>query len=112
MILPKPPTPPRVEDEALAAYLEQVYNWSEDLVRATQSAIDELKVQTLKRGEPVLLPAYQVAALLNDAQTPRAGTTPDGLYKLVYALDETGGAQPAFADGTTFRRVTDRAVVS
>ena len=31
---------------------------------------------------------------------------------LVYVTDEAGGAVPAFSDGTNWRRVTDRAVVS
>lgn len=31
---------------------------------------------------------------------------------LVYVSDETGGAVPAFSDGTDWRRVTDRVVVS
>jgi|OM-RGC.v1.029205474 hypothetical protein len=112
MILPKPPLPPEDADESLAQYYEAMYKWGVDLVRVMQDAIDELQVQTLKRGEPVLLPAYQVAALLDNAETPRTGVTPDGLYKLVYVLDEAGGAQPAATDGTDFRRLTDRAIVS
>lgn len=31
---------------------------------------------------------------------------------LIYVSNESGGAVPAFADGTNWRRVTDRAVVS
>lgn len=31
---------------------------------------------------------------------------------MVYVSNETGGAVPAFSDGTNWRRVTDRAVVS
>lgn len=31
---------------------------------------------------------------------------------LIYVSDETGGAVVAFSDGTDWRRVTDRAVVS
>lgn len=30
----------------------------------------------------------------------------------IYVSDESGGAQPAFSDGTNWRRYTDRAVVS
>lgn len=32
--------------------------------------------------------------------------------RLIYVTDEAGGAAPAFSDGTDWRRVTDRAVVS
>lgn len=31
---------------------------------------------------------------------------------LIYVSDESGGAVPAFSDGTDWRRVTDRTVVS
>lgn len=31
---------------------------------------------------------------------------------IIYVSDETGGATIAFSDGTDFRRVTDRAIVS
>jgi hypothetical protein len=31
---------------------------------------------------------------------------------LIYVSDEVGGAVPAFSDGTNWRRVTDRAIVS
>lgn len=35
-----------------------------------------------------------------------------GAGKLVYVSDETGGAVIAFSDGTNWRRVTDRTIVS
>ena len=31
---------------------------------------------------------------------------------IVYCTDETGGSIPAFYDGTNWRRVSDRAIVS
>lgn len=42
------------------------------------------------------------------ATVPSAATS--GLW--IYVTDESGGAIPAFSDGTDWRRVTDRAVVS
>jgi hypothetical protein len=42
-------------------------------------------------------------------------TLPDAtLYggAMIYVSNETGGAQPAFSDGTNWRRFTDRAIVS
>jgi hypothetical protein len=41
-------------------------------------------------------------------------TLPDagGDFRLIYVSDEAGGAVVAFNDGTNWRRVTDRAVVS
>lgn len=52
---------------------------------------------------PPVLPTYTVATL------PSAATYARGL---IYVSDETGGAVPAFSDGTNWRRVTDRNIVS
>lgn len=57
---------------------------------------------TLDVGGPLGLKTCLKAAL------PAA--TPAG--QLIYVSDEAGGATPAFADGTNWRRVADRAVVS
>ena len=55
-------------------------------------------------GERVsALPEFTVATLPSAPDNPRM---------LIYVSDETGGAVPAFSDGTNWRRVTDRAVVS
>ena len=51
-----------------------------------------------------LVTNYTVAAL------PSATTR--GAGALVFVTNESGGAVPAFSDGTNWRRVTDRAVVS
>ena len=32
--------------------------------------------------------------------------------QMIYVTNETGGAVPAFYDGASFRRVTDRAIIS
>lgn len=39
-------------------------------------------------------------------------SAPDNPRMMIYVSNETGGAVPAFSDGTNWRRVTDRAVVS
>ena len=55
------------------------------------------------------------ATLLVQAKTytvltvPTASSYPRGI---IYVSDETGGATLAFSDGTNWRRVQDRAVVS
>jgi hypothetical protein len=54
-------------------------------------------------GAQVQLQPYTVLTL-PDATTKAGG--------MIYVSDETGGAVPAFTDGTDWRRVTDRAVVS
>jgi hypothetical protein len=50
----------------------------------------------------LVLPPYTVMTL------PSA--SPSG--QMIYVTDESGGAVPAFSDGTDWRRVTDRAVIS
>lgn len=53
-------------------------------------------------AQPRKLPTFAVSTL------PKA--TPAG--QMVFVADEAGGAVPAFSDGTNWRRVTDRAIVS
>lgn len=53
------------------------------------------------------LPVFTVAQLTG-TEVP-ASSRPNGL---VMVSDETGGIVPAFSDGTNWRRVTDRAVIS
>lgn len=52
---------------------------------------------------PPVLPTYTVATVPNVATFARG---------LIYVSNETGGATVAFSDGTNWRRVQDRAVVS
>jgi hypothetical protein len=54
-------------------------------------------------SQPVILPAYPVGSL---------PTAVGAVGALVYVSNESGGAVIAFSDGTDWRRVTDRAVVS
>lgn len=49
------------------------------------------------------LPVYTVSTV------PAAATYPNSM---IYISNETGGATPAFSDGTNWRRVTDRTVIS
>jgi predicted Rdx family selenoprotein len=65
-------------------------------VRRAAQAINQLITRAPTLQE------YTVATL------PDAG----GDFRLIYVSDEAGGAIPAFNDGTDWRRVTDRAVVS
>lgn len=57
---------------------------------------------------PFMIKAYTVATL------PSANEWSDNstFSSFVYVTDETGGAIPAFSDGTNWRRVTDRTIVS
>jgi hypothetical protein len=53
-------------------------------------------------SKPVVVPSFTVAGV------PTAATA----GQVVYVSNETGGAVLAFADGTNWRRVTDRAVIA
>ena len=81
---------------------------SEDLGLVTDTpASIQIDMETVAIGGPVypsqlVIPSYAVAGL--PSVTPAA--------QLVYVSDESGGAVPAFSDGTNWRRVTDRAVVT
>lgn len=52
---------------------------------------------------PAVLASFTVATV------PTASLYTGGM---IYVSNETGGAVPAFSDGTNWRRVTDRAIVS
>lgn len=69
------------------------------------TGVTDLRELRLIPKSPLLpqLPSYTVATL------PSAATYVRGL---IYVSNEAGGAVPAFSDGTNWRRVTDRAVVS
>jgi hypothetical protein len=54
------------------------------------------------KAVPLYLQSYTVAGL---PSASKAGG-------MIYVSNETGGAVPAFSDGTNWRRVTDRAIVS
>lgn len=57
----------------------------------------------LSGQEPIALASYTVATVPSAILNPAA---------LIYVTNETGGAVPAFSDGTDWRRVTDRAIIS
>jgi len=69
-----------------------------------QSFFDDLeqKLNESLFGDQVELTSYTVLTL------PTVTTKPG----LIFVSDESGGAVPAFSDGTDWRRVTDRVVVS
>lgn len=68
-----------------------------------QALVDTLTVERdLESGTALVLASYGVASV------PRASRP--GV--VLYIPDESGGAVPAFSDGTNWRRVTDRAIIS
>ena len=71
--------------------------WMQFFSREVERYID------VRMGLPVRLPEYTAANL------PDAG---DYIRCWIYVSDESGGAVPAFSDGVSWRRGTDRAVVT
>lgn len=67
------------------------------------NAINSLIAMHNAPFEPVLLPTYVKTAL------PSAVTY---INSMIIVSNETGGLTPAFSDGTNWRRVADRAIVS
>lgn len=58
---------------------------------------------TVATTGPINLASYTVAGVPTAADYPNS---------LVYVSNESGGATPAFSDGTNWRRVADRAIIS
>ena len=80
---------------------------SEDLGEITVAVTIEYDLGTIVTSgliypDQLVLPSYTVSTL------PSASV----VGSFIYVSNETGGAVPAFADGTNWRRVTDRAIVS
>jgi hypothetical protein len=76
------------------------------LVEAVRFRATDLATQcagAVIAGGPVVLPSFTVGTL------PSASLWTRGL---IYVSDDVGGTTPAFSDGTNWRRVADRAVVS
>lgn len=63
--------------------------------------------------QPPMLPSYTVAQVAQlDVSEFYSSASSNAYSKIIFVTNEAGGAVPAFCDGTNFRRVTDRAVVS
>lgn len=65
--------------------------------------------RVLQRTDDVLGFGYLKLASFTVATVPSASNNP---RVLIYVSNETGGATVAFSDGTSWRRVQDRAVIS
>lgn len=108
----KVPNTPALSRPPFRADINALFRWAGDIVRSMFNALTDHafrlnRVLPVDGSEamtgPMVLVSYTVATL------PSAATYVRGV---VYVSDETGGAVPAFSDGTNWRRVTDRAVVS
>ena len=106
MISTELPKPPVIEaDISAERQLELQYRYIVELHDKLSTILESMAEQMLVKGQPVPIPRRTVADLLANAQGARG-------LNLAYAEDEAGGAVPVFSDETTWRRTTDRAVVS
>lgn len=90
-------------DDLITTLIEDAITDGEvDKAPSSNAVFDALELKQTA-GEIPILPTYTVAGV------PSAATNARGL---IYVSNETGGATVAFSDGTDWRRVQDRAVVS
>jgi hypothetical protein len=82
---------------------------SEDLGLITSIITESYDLGTISIGG-LIYPAQFVLPSFTVAELGNIGTNPAG--QMVFCVNESGGAVPAFSDGTNWRRVTDRAVIS
>jgi hypothetical protein len=89
--------------------ITQAVTVSEDLGLVTDIATVEydlglIVTSGIIQPDSLILPSKTVAELANLSASPAA--------QFVYCSNESGGSVPAFSDGTNWRRVTDRAIVT
>lgn len=82
------------------------YDRSNNFFAFTIGSTSKLTVSSTRTSftTPARLASYTVATV------PNAGTSGSGA--MIYISDMAGGAEPAFSDGTNWRRCTDRTVAS
>lgn len=80
-----------------------LYNEIQAILRSIRQAFQRHADAVNSIYDGPTLPSYTVGTLPSASGWAR---------RMVYVSDEAGGAVPAFSDGTNWRRVTDRAVVS
>lgn len=89
--------------------VEETVTSEEDLGLITSAATIEYDLGTIVVGgvlypEQLVLPSFTVAEL--------GGISTNPAGQMVFCSNESGGSVPAFSDGTNWRRVTDRQIVS
>lgn len=86
----------------LLRHSQDVSAWAAELNRVLEVTVSNILQTKQTTGAIHRLPSFEVADLPSAA--------PAG--QMIYVSDETGGAVVAYSDGTDWRRVTDRTVVS
>ena len=92
---------PQVNDPWAAALTSALTKFFGEIVQRSNASI------TADGETPMIKPIRLQSVLVADL-LPAAGWTGG----FIFVSNEAGGAVPAFSDGTNWRRVTDRAIVS
>jgi hypothetical protein len=91
-------------------------DWLNAVQNELENVITDAGIELSKASNSQLLAAIVIlVAKYMVPETYTVSTLPDAsanARKIIYVSDETDGAVLAFSDGTNWRRVTDRAVVS
>lgn len=97
----------RIPDAPASTDPAGMVRWMRQAQQVIETTFAELRTRKQERGEVMWLRPFAVADLPDAANyynTRGVG--------FVFVTDETGGAIPAYSDGTDWRRVTDGTVVS
>jgi len=92
----------RSYDSGGTKYCETYHDGTDARVHGSAGKLVLVATTMVEVTKPFLLNSTTISKL--------SGASPAG--QLVYVSDESGGAVLAFSDGTNWRRVTDRAIVS
>ena len=76
--------------------------WASQMIQVLQPALTKIEASAFRQGQIPQVASFTVANLPDASVSGR----------IIFVSDESGGAVLAFADGTNWRRVTDRIVVS
>lgn len=90
-----------VENDTSDATIENAADGHFKITPRSTFRIKSMSVHEM--AAPVILPTYTVAGVPSAVDNARG---------MIYVSNESGGAVPAFSDGTNWRRVTDRAIIS
>jgi|DEB0MinimDraft_4_1074332.scaffolds.fasta_scaffold35446_2 hypothetical protein len=110
--LPLPPQPPRDLPPELQSYINEVYAWQLEVTRVVQDQVLKVLREYQNKNDPVEVPPATVAELTSTNPKFKPGTPSNGGTRLAYATDATGGAVLVFSDGSDWRDVDGRAIVS
>ena len=104
--IPRLPAPPPGTDAAMQA-------WANEVCRLLERFMAEALRDFQTIGNPAIIPPATVAELTSATAPKFRPLTPQqGGSALVFCTNAASGAIPCFNDGTNWRRVDDRTVVT